>query len=106
MDLQIENCREAAQDPLLLATDLADYLVRKGVPFRNAHELVGKAVASAEEKNTTLDALDLSLISDQFGNDAGGVFDLERALRARSNQGSPSIENVLEEIQRWKADLA
>ena len=106
MDLQIENCREAAQDPLLLATDLADYLVRKGVPFRNAHELVGKAVASAEEKNTTLDALDLSLISDQFGNDAGGVFDLERALRARSNQGSPSIENVLGEIQRWKADLA
>ena len=106
MDLHIENCREAAQDPLLLATDLADYLVRKGVPFRDAHELVGKAVASAEEQNTTLDAIDLTLISDQFGNDTDDVFNLEGALKARSNQGSPSIENVLGEIQRWKAELA
>ena len=106
MDLHIENCREAAQDPALLATDLADYLVRKGVPFRDAHELVGKAVASAEEQNTTLDAIDLTLISDQFGNDTDDVFNLEGALKARSNQGSPSIENVLGEIQRWKAELA
>ena len=106
MDLNIENCRKAAQDPLLLATDLADYLVRKGVPFRDAHELVGKAVAYAEEKDTTLDALDLSLISDKFGNDTGAVFNLEGALRARSNPGSPSFENVIGEIQRWKAELA
>ena len=106
MGLNIENCRKAAQDPLLLATDLADYLVRKGVPFRDAHDLVGKAVASAEEQNITLDALDLSLISEKFGDDTEAVFNLEGALTARSNPGSPSLENVLGEIQRWKAELA
>ena len=106
MKVNEENCRQAADDPLLLATDLADYLVRKGVPFREAHEIVGQAVAAAEQGNTPLNLLDLSTISGEFSSDAGEVFDLEAALRARTNPGAPSIENVRREIERWQTQLA
>ena len=105
MEVNTDACRNAAADPLLLATDLADYLVRRGVPFRDAHELVGKAVAAAEESNTPLDQLDLSAVSPEFGSDASEVFSLETALRARTNPGSPSIENTRGEIARWQAKL-
>ncbi|HEX4645750.1 MAG TPA: argininosuccinate lyase, partial [Verrucomicrobiae bacterium] len=55
-----EACRAAASDPALLATDLADYLVRKGVPFRKAHHAVGAVVALAERKNKPLNQLTAS----------------------------------------------
>jgi argininosuccinate lyase len=106
-DLEINRarCLEAASDPLLLATDLADYLVHKGVPFRKAHELVGTAVARAAETNTPLDQLDLASVSEHFGPDARKVFNLDRALAARTNPGSPSVDNVRQEIQRWRTEL-
>lgn len=105
MEVHPERCRVAASDPLLLATDLADYLVRKGVPFREAHELVGKAVAQAAETGLPLDQLDLSGISSEFASDVAAVFDLESALAARTNPGSPSIGNVRREVERWKSLL-
>ncbi len=74
MELREENCRAAAADPMLLATDLADYLVKKGVPFRHAHELVGKAVAEAIRSRTPLDQLDLAAIDPAFGPEAKEVF--------------------------------
>jgi argininosuccinate lyase len=89
----------------LLATDLADYLVKKGVPFRHAHELVGKAVALAIATKTPLDQLDLTAIDPAYGPDAKDVFSLEAALAARSNPGAPSITNVKAEIGRWKGLL-
>ena len=91
---------------MLLATDLADYLVQKGVPFRHAHELVGKAVAEAIRTRTPLDQLDLSAIDEAYGPDAKDVFSLDRALASRTNPGAPSVENVTSEIARWKAALA
>jgi argininosuccinate lyase len=102
MELREENCRAAAADPMLLATDLADYLVKKGVPFRPAHELVGKAVAEAIATRTPLDQLDLAAIDPAYGPDAKEVFSLERALAARTNPGAPSISNVQAEISRWR----
>jgi argininosuccinate lyase len=105
LELREEKCRAAAADPMLLATDLADYLVKKGVPFRHAHELVGKAVAESLRSGTPLDRLDLQAIDPAYGTDAAEVFSLERALEARSNPGSPSIANVRGEIARWKALL-
>ena len=105
MEINREACRQAAADPLLLATDLADYLVRKGVPFRDAHELVGKAVARAAESDTPLDQLDLASVSPEFAADAADVFDLDAALAARTNPGAPSVENVRREIERWSAQL-
>ena len=105
MELREENCRSAAADPMLLATDLADYLVKQGVPFRHAHELVGKAVAEAIRTRTPLDQLDLTTIDPAFGADAGEVFSLDRALASRINPGAPSIGNVQSEIARWRAIL-
>ena len=106
MELREKNCRAAASDPMLLATDLADYLVKKGIPFRHAHELVGKAVAEAIATGTPLDQLDLAAIDPAYGTDAKDVFSLERALASRTNPGAPSIQNVRKEILRWKGILS
>jgi len=106
IEVKAERCREAASDPMLLATDLADYLVRRGVPFREAHEWVGKAVAESLRLGVPLDRLDFGAVGPVFGPDAGEVFSLERALAARTNPGSPSPENVAREIAAWRWRLA
>ena len=105
MTINVDTCEAAASDPLLLATDLADYLVKNGVPFRQAHELVGQAVAVSVESGTPLDQLDLTKISEHYGVDAKDVFDLQTALAARTNPGAPSIENVRREVARWSVGL-
>ena len=105
MEFREENCLAAASDPLLLATDLADWLVKQGIPFRHAHELVGKAVAESVSTGTPLDKLDLSKIDAAYTPDAQSVFDLQTALAARTNPGAPSVENVKREIERWKTTI-
>jgi len=105
MAINLDTCEAAASDPLLLATDLADYLVKNGVPFRQAHELVGQAVALSVQTKTPLDQLDLSQVSEHYGADAKDVFDLQTALAARTNPGAPSIDNVRAEVARWKKSL-
>ena len=105
MAINLDTCEAAASDPLLLATDLADYLVKNGVPFRQAHELVGQAVALSVQTKTPLDQLDLSQVSEHYGADAKDVFDLQTALAARTNPGAPSIDNVRAEVVRWKKSL-
>ena len=99
------NCAQAAADPMLLATDLADWLVREGVPFRQAHELVGKAVAEAVATDTPLNQLDLTKIDPAYKPEANEVFSLATALRARKNPGAPSPDNVKAEIERWRLTL-
>ncbi|MFT6179898.1 MAG: argininosuccinate lyase [Paracoccaceae bacterium] len=103
MEINEDACEAAASDPLLLATDLADWLVKQGIPFRSAHELVGKAVAASVNSGTPLDQLDLTEVDSAFTADASSVFDLQTALAARSNPGAPSIENVKAQIARWKS---
>jgi argininosuccinate lyase len=98
MEIRTERCRAAASDPMLLATDLADWLVKQGVPFRHAHELVGKAVAESIATGVPLDQLDLPAIDPAYTADAKSVFSLDRALAARTNPGAPSPENVKAEI--------
>ena len=105
MAINLDTCEAAASDPLLLATDLADYLVKNGVPFRQAHELVGQAVALSVQTETPLDQLDLSQVSEHYGADTKDVFDLQTALAARTNPGAPSIDNVRAEVARWKKSL-
>jgi len=105
MTINVETCEAAASDPMLLATDLADYLVKNGVPFRQAHELVGLAVAASVNTKTPLDELDLTQISEHYGAEAKDVFNLQTALAARTNPGAPSIENVRAEVARWKNSL-
>jgi len=102
-------CRAAASDPALLATDLADYLVRKGLPFREAHHAVGALVALAERSGRLLHQLtlaDLCTVAKQFGADALKVFDLKRALAARRATGAPGTGQVRKQLARWRQKTA
>jgi argininosuccinate lyase len=100
--LRLRPERMAAQlEPGLLATDLADYLVRRGVPFRQAHELVGQAVRLAENKNVPLTSLtlaDLQAISDLFAKDVTGVFDITASLAGRVATGGTAPAALLEQL--------
>ena len=106
MKVNADRCQAAAADPMLLATDLADHLVKRGMPFRHAHELVGQAVAESLRTGTPLDKLDFPSLSPQFGDDAMTVFAMDRALAARTNPGAPSPANVAAELSRWESLLA
>jgi len=98
----------AADDPNLLATDLAEYLVKKGMPFREAHEAVGKLVARAAAAKLTLSnlsLLEMREISRLFENDVLKVFDVRGSLAKRTAIGAPSPENVAAQIARWRSLL-
>jgi len=105
MEMREDRCLAAASDPMLLATDLADALVKAGVPFRSAHELVGKAVGESVKSGVPLDQLDLKQIDEAYTDEMKSVFSLETALKARTNIGAPSIENVKREVDRWRKSL-
>jgi argininosuccinate lyase len=104
-----DRCAAAASDPALLATDLADYLVRKHVPFRDAHHAVGQLVALAEQKRKPLNKLtlaELRTVCDKFKKDALAIFDLRRAFESRAAVlGAPSLKGVQQQLERWKNEL-
>ena len=98
-------CQAAAGDPALLATDLADYLVRKGMPFREAHHVVGAVVALAEKSGKPLNQLtvaQLQSINKQFGRDALSVFNLRSAMARRNITGAPGTKEVANQLARWQ----
>jgi argininosuccinate lyase len=99
------SCLAAASDPVLLATDLADYLVQKGMPFRKAHQVVGAVVALAEGEGKPLNKLklaDLQSVDQSFGRDALGVFNLTRAMAKRNLPGAPGTKEVAKQLGRWR----
>jgi argininosuccinate lyase len=101
-------CAAAVADPMLLATDLADYLVNHGVPFRKAHEVIGKAVALCGAKSCDLPQLtlaDYQALSPAFSADLFECFDLAKAMAARKAIGAPSPQNVAAQLARWQAAL-
>ena len=98
--LRPERMREA-MDSELLATDLADYLVRRGVPFREAHEVLGRLVRTAEEGGVGLGELGPEVFRaehEAFGRDVGEVFDWIRSVDARDGDGGTSRRAVLAQI--------
>jgi argininosuccinate lyase len=98
-------CAAAANDPALLATDLADQLVRDGMPFRQAHHVVGAVVALAEKLGKPLDQLtlaELQSVSPKFGPSALRIFDLGRALARRNLTGAPGTRAVRRQLARWR----
>jgi argininosuccinate lyase len=102
-------CACAAADPALLATDLADYLVRKGMLFRQAHHVVGAAVALAEKTGKPLNQLtlaELQGIDKTFGRDAVGVFNLKTAMAKRNLTGAPGTKEVAKQLARWREQLS
>lgn len=85
----------------LLATDLADYLVRKGVPFRETHHISGQAVRLAELKNTSLDKLtllDLKQLNENFEQDVMDVWNFSTSVDRRTSIGGTSRKTVLDQI--------
>jgi argininosuccinate lyase len=91
----------------LLATDLAEYLVRKGLPFRQAHHVVGTAVRMAGEQGMTLSALPLDTLrtlSPLFDTDVSAVFDFDASVARRKTTGGPAPEAVkaqIESARQW-----
>lgn len=98
----------AAKDSNLLATDLAEYLVKKGMPFREAHDAVGKLIARAHQAKQALNnvsLLEMQEVSSLFQDDVLKVFDVRASLAQRTAVGAPSPENVAGQIARWKSLL-
>lgn len=86
--------------------DLADYLVRKGVPFRETHHISGQVVALAEERNMPMDKLshdDLQSVDKRLGSDF--IFDFEKSVELRTAKGGTSKSSVREQIQALKGTL-
>ena len=97
--------RAAAAGGYSTATDVADYLVRKGLPFRDAHEVVGKSVAYCVATNKDLPDLTLEewrSFSDRFDADIADAITLEASVNARSAIGGTAVERVRAEINRAK----
>ena len=106
--VETANMARATGDPLLLATDLADYLVLKGVPFRQAHEIVGRLVAVSLERKVgfaQLPLADYRAASEAFGEDVFAVLDVRRSLESRQGIGAPSFANVAGRLAEWRNTL-
>lgn len=108
MTVNGERCAAAVSDPALLATDVVDYLVRRGVAFREAHHLIGALVSESEKTNTPLPALPwetVSALHPAFGRDWVDCFDLRQAMEGRENIGMPGRAQVASEIAAWRLRL-
>jgi argininosuccinate lyase len=98
---------EKSLDPFLFATDIADYLAKKGMPFREAHSVVGKIVGYCVEKKIELNSLELAKLkefSDLFENDILAYFNWEHALKCRDvygGTGPTSIERQLKQANEF-----
>jgi len=106
MKINKDKMYTACKKGHLTATDLADYLVRKGIPFREAHHITGRAVALAEEKG--IDLSDLSLeelksVDERIENDVD--LSLENSMNSRQSQGATAPERVEEQIQYFEKFL-
>jgi argininosuccinate lyase len=106
-----ERLRASASNPALLATEAADYLVRKGVPFRQAHDIVGKVLREAEKQNISWTALPLSTlktISPAFDSDLTASLTLDASLASKNIPGGTStpsvraaIANLEKQLENW-----
>ncbi len=104
-----ENMREAAFRGFSTATDLADYLVRKGIPFRDAHEIVGKSVAYGVENGKDLSEFsldELQQFSKDISDDVYDVLTLEGSVAARNHTGGTAPDQVRAAITRARSELS
>lgn len=95
----------AALDKTMLATDVAEWLVRRGCPFREAHHISGRVVALSENTEVPMDKLtleQLQAIDSRFTAEITEAFEYESSVEAKSSQGGTSRSSVLEQIQTIK----
>ena len=104
-----ENMMKAAQGGFINATDLADYLVKKGMPFRSAYKISGQLVALCIQKNTVLEDLPLEIYhtySDLFAQDLYEEISLKTCVEKRISEGGTSVASVEAQIRFVKESLA
>jgi argininosuccinate lyase len=105
----VERLRAAASNPVLFATDGADYLVRRGMPFRQAHDLIGKVLREAERQGkqwTQLSLDEIQKISPQFGPDFLPGLTVEHALATKTVSGGTAPESVRAAIAELENRIA
>ena len=103
-----EAMRRESDRGFLNATDLADYLVGKGMPFREAHAVVGRAVARALEQGKELQALgleELQTFADLIGEDVFAALELDRVVDRRTSLGGTATDSVKAAISKAREDL-
>ena len=103
-----QNMKRAAQKGFINATDLADYLVKKGLPFRSAYKISGQLVALCIQENTVLDELSMETYrqySELFDTDLYEAIALETCVAKRTSQGGTSVASVEEQIQYVRSKL-
>ena len=108
MTAREENMKRAAQKGFINATDLADYLVKKGMPFRSAYKISGQLVAQCIRENTVLEDLPLEVYrqhSDLFDQDLYGEIDLVTCVEKRISVGGTSVASVKAQIAHVRAAL-
>jgi argininosuccinate lyase len=94
---RVERLRKAAENPVLLATEAADYLVVKGVPFRQAHDIVGKVLRAAEQSGKSwidLPLSELQKISPSFGADFADGLNVTTAIASKKVAGGTAFDSV------------
>jgi len=109
IEIHAEKMRKAASEGYTNATDLADYLTNKGIPFREAHQITGKAVLHAEEKGKNLDDLsleELRFFSPVIGEDVFDYIRIENSVNRRQSLGGTAGQRVAEQIKKAKKELS
>jgi argininosuccinate lyase len=109
LEAKKDSMRDAALKGFATATDLADYLVRKGMPFRDAHEVVGKSVAAgiASDKDLSeMSLAELQVFSDLITDDVFDVLTLEGSVQARNHIGGTAPTQVMAAAQRARETIA
>jgi argininosuccinate lyase len=109
VEVDRERMREAASEDYTNATDLADYLTLKGIPFREAHQITGKAVQYAEEKGVPLDNLtldELRSFSPTIGEDVFDYIRIEGSVDHRHGPGGTARSRVAEQIKKAREELS
>jgi len=108
MRIRRENMRAAAGAGFINATDCADYLVKKGMPFRTAYKIVGEIVGECTQNGKTLESMSLAdykTHSELFGEDVYEAIRLENCLALRRSYGGPAPENVRAAVERLKGRI-
>jgi len=109
MKLRKANMYKAAQGGFTNATDIADYLVKKGIPFRSAHEIIGKMVLYCIDKNKAIDEMSMEefkSFSEKIQEDVYTEISLEKCVSGRSLPGGPAAETVLKAVQEGREYLS
>ena len=105
MTVRADNMRAAAGRGFINATDCADYLTKKGMPFRDAYTVTGRLVAECAAREKTLEELtleELRAVSDLFGEDVFEALKLENCMALRASFGGPAVLETTRQIEEME----